>query len=378
MKIVFHCLYYPPEVGGLESHVHQLGRELVAQGNEVHAVTSRSLPGAVRTEVLDGVHVVRTFFPGRNPLGWILHAMGSIPALYRAAEGAHILHAQAFQSVPPCLVVGWLRKIPVMATFHTSHFLRLAQRRSWRKVLGELVRRPRYALAASTEIAQVAEALTPGKRVESLTNGVDTHLFQPDRGGGENLPPVDLPSGEGRRIILPRRLFPKNGVEYFIRAVPQLEALVGPVQVCLVGDGPQRDELQQLARSLGVEARLHFLGVRPHADMPGLLRWAEVAVFPSLMEATSVAALEAMATGVPVAASRVGGLPEIVDEDVGALFPPADPQGLAQVVAELLQRKDLAAVGAQARERVVARWSNRRLALRHLEIYQHALRTEAS
>ncbi|MEX2527420.1 MAG: glycosyltransferase family 4 protein [Gemmatimonadota bacterium] len=378
MKIVFHCLYYPPEVGGLESHVHQLGRELVTQGHEVHAVTSRSLPGAARKETLDGVQVVRTFFPGRNPLGWILHAVGSIPALYRAAEGAHILHAQAFQSVPPCLLVGRLRKIPVLATFHTSHFLRLAQRRGWRTVLGSLVRRPRYALAASTEIAQVAQELAPGKKVEALTNGVDTQLFQPDGEAGKGARPVDLPNREGRRIILPRRLFPKNGVEYFVRAVPHLETLVGPVQVCLVGDGPQRGELQELARSLGVEARLHFLGAHPHGDMPGLLRWAEVAVFPSLMEATSVAALEAMSTGVPVAASRVGGLPEIVDEDVGALFPPADPQGLAQAVAGLLHRNDLPAVGARARERVVARWSNRRLALRHLEIYQDALRTEVS
>lgn len=378
MKIVFHCLYYPPEVGGLESHVHQLARELVAQGNEVHAVTSRSLPGAVRNEVLDGVQVVRTFFPGRNPLGWFFHAVGSVPALYRVARGADILHAQAFQSVPPCLVVGRLRKIPVLATFHTSHFLRLAQRRGWRRILGELVRRPRYALAASTEIGQVAQEMAPGTKVEALTNGVDTQLFQPERGEGERADPGDLPTGEGRRIILPRRLFPKNGVEYFVRAVPRLETLVGPVQVCLVGDGPQRGELQDLARSLGVKARLHFLGVRPHGDMPGLLRWAEVAVFPSLMEATSVAALEAMATGLPVAASRVGGLPEIVDEDVGTLFPPADPQGLAEAVAGLLNRDDLAAVGARARERVVARWSNRRLALRHLEIYQDALRTEVS
>jgi hypothetical protein len=75
--------------------------------------------------------------------------------------------------------------------------------------------------------------------------------------------------------------------------------------------------------------------------MPGILAGADVAVFPSLMEATSVAALEAMSCGLPVAASRVGGLPEIVDESVGVLFEPADPAALADALAALLERPDL-------------------------------------
>jgi len=115
---------------------------------------------------------------------------------------------------------------------------------------------------------------------------------------------------------------------------------------------------------------LSFLGARTHEEMPGLLCSGELAVFPSLMEATSVAALESMACGLPVAASRVGGLPEIVDDEVGTLFPPADPDALARAVVGLLERGDLAALGARARERVVERWSNDRLVERHLEIYR--------
>ena len=104
--------------------------------------------------------------------------------------------------------------------------------------------------------------------------------------------------------------------------------------------------------------------------MPGLLSSGDLAVFPSLMEATSVAALEAMSCALPVAASRVGGLPEIVDERVGALFEPGDPGSLADVVVGLLESGRLEELGRQARERVVARWSNDRLAERHLEIYR--------
>ena len=107
--------------------------------------------------------------------------------------------------------------------------------------------------------------------------------------------------------------------------------------------------------------------------MPGLLSSSDLAVFPSLMEATSIAALESMACQVPVAASRIGGLPEILDHEVGALFEPADPESLAETVIALLEGGQLRKLGLEARKRVVERWSNERLTDRHLEIYEDLL-----
>jgi len=218
--------------------------------------------------------------------------------------------------------------------------------------------------AASRELANVVARLAAGVQVEALTNGVDTERFS----AGEPTRPV----GSRRRLVVPRRLFEKNGVEYFIRAMPYIVEAVD-AEAILIGDGPERSRLEALAAELGVAERLCFLGRRAHAEVPGLLRWGEVAVFPSLMEATSVAALEAMACGVPVAASRVGGLPEIVDGTVGSLFEPADPRSLAQAVVQLLGDERLRDRGLRARERVVERWSNDRLADRHLEIYRGLL-----
>ena len=145
------------------------------------------------------------------------------------------------------------------------------------------------------------------------------------------------------------------------------------VEALLVGDGPERAKLEQIARDLGVYDACHFLGARPNTEMPGLLSSCEVAVFPSLMEATSVAALEAMSCELPVAASNVGGLPEIVDETVGTLFEPANPEDLARKLVALLARSDLHELGVHARERVVKSWSNDRLAKRHIEIYRTLL-----
>ena len=95
MKILMHCVYYPPEVGGLESHVHYLCRALAEKGHRLDVVTSHSMSDTPRTEVMDGVHVHRTWFPGKSPAGWVAHAIGSIPRTLAAARGADILHAQA-------------------------------------------------------------------------------------------------------------------------------------------------------------------------------------------------------------------------------------------------------------------------------------------
>ncbi len=362
MKIVVHCVYFPPEVGGLESHVHYLCRGLVGRGHRVTVVTSLSQPGLPISEEIDGILVHRTPLPSRTPRGWFAHALGSIPRTRAVIADADIVHAQAFPSLLPCTVALAGSGTPLVCTLHTSHFLRLAARPLTAFAIGKLVKASNHNFAASKEIADVGESLAPGIEVEVLVNGVDTEIFQPG--------PPTLPSAAPRmRIVVPRRLFPKNGVEFFVRALPLVVREVD-VEAVVIGDGPERSRLEALARELAVQDRIHFAGAHPHAAMPGLLSAADLAVFPSLVEATSVAALECMACELPVAASAVGGLPEIVDDSVGALFPPGDPDAMAACLIALLQSDALAARGKTGRRRVISQWSNDRLVDRHLEVYR--------
>ncbi len=359
-----HCIYFPPEVGGLESHVYYLCRGLVSRGCRVSVVTSRSRPGLPSHEVIDGIDVWRTWLPARNPLGWAVHGGTSTPRLARIGREADVVHAQAFQSVLPGVVAKQAAGIPLVSTWHTSHFLKRATSPFWRPIFQRLLAWSDYNFAASAQIAEVARGLAPDVSVEALTNGVETDIFQRSE--------PSLPPASRRRIIVPRRLFEKNGVEFFLKAMPLIAEQVD-VEAVIVGDGPERRKLEALAENLALGERVQFLGARRHDEMPGLLSSAELAVFPSLMEATSIAALESMACELPVAASEVGGLPEIVDEEVGALFEASNPTSLAAAVVALLQRDDLRALGAAARSRVVERWSNARLVDRHLEVYQSLL-----
>ena len=362
MKVLQQCIYFPPEVGGLESHTYYLCKELVRLGDDVTMITSRSKPEAAEREVVDGVNIIRTWFPGKSPAGWMAHTMASIPTYMPYAKHAHVLHAQTFASAPPAMLAKKLYGLPMVLTLHTSHFLRLAKKPAWQPILRNIIRSADWLLAASEELRDTALGLYPHPRAEAVTNGVDTTMFQ-------RVQP-SMPARDGvRRVIVPRRLFEKNGVEYFVRALPLIRRHI-PVEAMFVGDGPERAKLEKLAADLGVKSACNFMGARPNEEMPGLLASAEVAILPSLMEATSVAALEAMSSELPVAASRVGGLPEIVDESVGTLFNPADPEDLAAKLIALMARADLAETGRRARARVVDHWSLERLARRHQAIYK--------
>ncbi|HUF49191.1 MAG TPA: glycosyltransferase family 4 protein [Longimicrobiales bacterium] len=364
MKILQQCIYFPPEVGGLESHAFYLCRELVRLGHHVTMVTSASRPGLRERDNMDGVEVVRKWFPRRrSPAGWAAHTLYTVPHYMRLARHADVLHAQTFASAIPGMRARRKYGKPLVITLHTSHFLKLARKPLWKPILRRIIRSADWLLAASEEIRAVALALYPHPRAEAVTNGVDTAMFTPRPRTPRARP----------RVIVPRRLFEKNGVEYFVRALPLIRTELA-IDAQLVGDGPERDRLERIVAELGVADMVTFMGKRPNDEMPALLADADVAVFPSLMEATSVAALEAMSCGVPVAASRVGGLPEIVDETVGTLFEPADPASLARALAALLRRNDLAATGLRARARVESNWSVARLARRHVEIYETLLR----
>ena len=364
MRILMHCVYFPPEVGGLESHVHSLCRAFVERGHEVHVVTSRSRPELPAHEVMDGIGVWRTWLPARNTPGWAAHAFASMPRFGALAQTADILHAQDIASVLPCMVAKRVGSASMVTTYHTSHFLRRAESPFWRPIFKRFLEAADYNLAASTEIAAVAAAIAPKVHVQPLTNGVETRIFRPVR------PTLDAPPTGRFRLVVPRRLFEKNGVEFLLRAMPLIIAEVD-VEAIVIGDGPERERLEELAGELDITDRVTFLGSRAHSEMPGLLSSGHLAVFPSLMEATSVAALESMACELPVAASRVGGLPEIVSDDVGGLFEAGNPTALARVVVDLLKGGQLDALGTEARRRVVGRWSNDRLAERHLDVYRN-------
>lgn len=159
----------------------------------------------------------------------------------------------------------------------------------------------------------------------------------------------------------------RKGVRYLIEAAALLAKRGTPIHLVIGGDGEQRDELERLARDLGVGAS--FVGF--YADMPALLASIDVFAMPSLSEGLGVAVLEAMAAGRPVVASAVGGLREsVVDGVTGFSVPPADARALAEGIGKLVANPSLAAeLGSAGRARARENFSLENMARLNEELY---------
>jgi glycosyltransferase involved in cell wall biosynthesis len=211
-------------------------------------------------------------------------------------------------------------------------------------------------------------ALDPD-RVRVVHNGVDLDRLRRHR-------PRDLVRGElglskeARAVGLVARLdhWGKGHREFFTA----LAGIKGrhPLEALIIGGGRREAEMRQLAESLGLAGRVHFLGQRD--DVPDLLAALDLFVLPSHQEGVSLALLEAMAAGLPVIAAAVGGLPEVVaDGESGLLIPAGDPEALAAALERLLGDPEFAAkLGSNARRQVEANYSAERLGREINEIYE--------
>ena len=182
----------------------------------------------------------------------------------------------------------------------------------------------------------VEQQCVPAEKVTVIYNGIDLSPFH--ERPAEEKAAVRQELGvetDGPVVGSVGHLLTHKGHEHLVRAFPQVLKAMPRARLLLVGEGKKRDELAQLAEDLGVAESTIFTGVR--RDVPKLLSIMDVFVLPSLNEGLGMATIEAMASRVPVVASRVGGIPEIVrDRETGLLVEPGSPEQLAEAILEIL------------------------------------------
>lgn len=205
-------------------------------------------------------------------------------------------------------------------------------------------------------------------RVRVVANGVDLERLRLHRPRTEVRRELGLAS-EARVVGLVARLdhWGKGHKEFFtaLADLPDRDR----VEALIIGGGRREGEMRQLAEEMGLAGRVHFLGQRN--DIPDLLAALDIFALPSHSEGVSLALLEAMAAGLPVIATAVGGLPEVVTDGVnGLLIPPKNPEALVQALARLLAEPALAKnLGDNARRHVAENFSLDRLGREINEIY---------
>jgi glycosyltransferase involved in cell wall biosynthesis len=195
-------------------------------------------------------------------------------------------------------------------------------------------------------------------KIEIIPNGIDLAMF----------PRHDY-SPRPRRIAMIACLREEKRVDVLVAAAATILERYPDAEFLIAGDGTCREALEEQARATGVRHRCRFLGHRD--DVPAVLAEADVFVLPSRSEAFPNSIIEAMAAGLPVVASDVGGIPELVEDGrTGRLVPPGDPQALAGALLELLDHPDrVEAFGREGRDRIERSYSFDRMVQQFETLY---------
>ena len=343
--------------GGGERYPLELARAL-AQHVPCELVSFGPDPGTRR----EGPLIIRMVRPVAYLGGHPARALA--PALLSAIGRADIIHAHHMRA-PSSVLAAVIARARGMPTVVTDHGL---EGSDWGGLVPRLFDR---FLAVSRYSAE--ELRTPPSRTRIIYAGVDPARLRPD------------PTVRRNGVLVVGRLTPHKGVDVLIRALPP------DVRLTVVGSEghdprfPERD-YPKLLRSLAAKRHVEFLGAINDEELARRYRTAAVVVMPSVEETCygrrvavsellGLVVLESMASGAPVIASRVGGLPEIVEDGVtGYLVPPGDVAALGARIADVLGDPAAAArLAWNARRRVVAELTWERCAQRCLEAYRELL-----
>lgn len=326
--------------------------------------------------------------PEVEAMGVPVHEFGTgrralSPQTFRDLSGAAAFLRREKVDILSCMLglttlvgpfVGRAAGVPVVVNNqrNMSYWLRGGVRES---VYGFVSRRVVDAVVVNSTAA--AKELTgrfrvPESKIKNI--GVGTDLEKIARAEPNEALRRELGLGGSKVVGVVAKLSPVKGHDHFLEAAAFVSRAYGNVRFLVVGDGPERTRLERTAGELGISDKVHFLGVRD--DVPAVLKLMDVLVLSSLSEGSPNVVLEGMASGVPIVGTRVGGVPELVEDGVsGLLVDPGDAPGMSNAVLALLTDPDRArAMGEKGRTRATEDYDINRVIVRIEDVFSDLLK----
>ena len=344
-----------PTYGGSGVVATELGIELAARGHEVHFITSSPPFRLTGRENRIHFHQVELF---HYPL--FEHPPYDLALATRMAEVAEfysldLLHVHY---AIPHSVSAYLAKqilatkgihLPFITTLHGTDITLVGLDRSYLPITKFGIEQSDGVTAISSYLRErTVEAFKVQQEIEVIRNFVNCDVYVAKPHLVADMRPQY--AGPGEKLLVHLSNFrPVKRIADVVQVFARVAEAM-PARLMLIGDGPDRSTAEYLARQLGVSDRIHFLGKQENVNE--LLPVADLMLMPSEMESFGLAALEAMACRVPAIATQVGGVPELIDDNVnGLLFAVGDVEAMAMGAIDLLQdQKRLDAMSAAARK----------------------------
>lgn len=323
VAILLHS-FFPKWIGGTEVATYNLADNLVKRGHEVHIITTHddNLP---YSSMEKGFYIHRIAWPKIRIIGYL----SFWTKIYLQIQKIYpdIIHCQSLDVCIPAEIAKKTMNIPYVVwgqgsdIYLPGRFLQLASK--------PIIQNADAVLALTEDMKQKMQRMCD-REIFIVPNGVDLEMFEISSGGQK--------SGNSKTIIFVGRLHPVKGVQYLIEAMTIVHQEMPEIELVIVGDGVERARLEELAKRLNQDSYIQFTGRIPQGSIPRFMHQADIFALSSLSEGLPVVLLEAMAAGLPIIATNVGGIPDIVKEGVnGYLVNVKNPNEIADKILFLLQ-----------------------------------------
>ena len=377
MRIGITCY---PTYGGSGVVATELGIELAALGHEVHFI-SYSQPfrlsgrdhGIFYHEVPVSNYPLFEFPPYDLALASRMAEVAEFYALDLLHVHYAIPHAVSALLARQMLATRG-RRLPYVTTLHGTDITLVGLDRSYLPIT-------RHSIQESNGVTSISNYLKEKtisdfdvtRPIETITNFVNCDVYAPIKDDAERVKAREYLARPGEALLMHLSNFrPVKRVADVVKIFARVAREI-PAQLVLIGDGPDRSSAEWLAHDLGIHSRIHFLGKQERVNE--LLPLADILLLPSSLESFGLAALEAMACMVPAIATRVGGLPELIDDgETGLLFSAGDVEAMAMGALNLLNdRKRLEEMRAAARRAAKKRFCATLVVPQYVRYYQQVL-----
>lgn len=316
--------FLPKWRAGSEIATYNLAEHLTQRGHEICVITSYDI-GLPKIQKVNGFQVYRISWPKIRIIGVLLFWMKIFLKIIIIKPD--IIQGQDLSlGVPTCLS-GKILKIPCIIwsrgddVYHPNCLVRITTK--------SILKHADAILALTDDMRQKLKKIY-NTEISVIPNAIDMAIFDSVTIKSER----ELSS---KKILFVGRLHPVKGVQYLLLAMKRVHARVPEARLILIGDGIERERLETLSKQLNIQQYVQFIGEVPHEKVLFFMQVADVFVLPSLSEGLPNVILEAMASGLPIVATHVGGIPYIIQEGVnGYLVDAINPESLAEKIILIL------------------------------------------